>query len=388
MIIEQDISEIIVGTYIVDIVKQNGNYNLASPGWVKESSTIEIFKRKGVERLLIDTSKQRQPSLPVDDPSNDDSSFLEDLTHAKEIFSKSKNIQRKLFDDAKNGVLLDLAPVKEITDESIEVIFKNPDALACVLNIRQKDEYLLEHSISVSILLTIFASFMNIDKAIISELAIGAFLHDVGKIRIPDDILNKPGKLTKGEFEVMKSHVNHSIHAIKATIGVSDLSLEVAALHHEKLNGQGYPNGVAGEKISIYGRMIAICDIFDALTANRCYKEGYPQVKAFSILRTLAQDKQLDSNLVDSFIKCMGVYPVGSLVKLDSDRLAIVERRNKNDSIRPKVTAFYNLSQKSFEMPKGVDLSTTKDEQIVKCVRAGDFDLDMERIMEFLTKQG
>lgn len=388
MIIERDISQITVGTYIVDIAAQKGQYNLASSGWVKSAAVIEVFKSKGIERFLVDTSKQRVNRSTPDIPSGDRTSFLQEISHAKEIFKQSKVIQRKLFDDAKNGTLIDLAPVKQITDESIEAIFNNPDALACVINVRQKDEYLLEHSIAVSVLITIFARYMGIDREIIGQLSIGAFLHDVGKIKVPDQILNKPGKLSKSEFEVMKTHVNHSIEAIQAIPGISALACEVAAQHHEKLNGRGYPLGLPQQQISVYGRMISICDIFDALTAGRCYKDGYPQVKAFTILRKLAQDNHLDSTLVDTFIKCLGVYPVGALVKLDSNRLAIVESRNRQDSIRPRVKPFYNLNQKSFEMTEQLDLSSATDELIVKCVRADDFDLDMEQIIDFLSDQG
>lgn len=236
--------------------------------------------------------------------------------------------------------------------------------------------------------MTMFAFYMKLDKEIVSQLAIGAFLHDVGKIFVPDSVLNKPGKLTEQEFEVMKSHAAHSITTIRNTPGVSPLSLEVAALHHEKLNGSGYPNGIKADGISMYGRMITICDIFDALTSSRCYKTGYSPVKAFSILRALAQENQLDENLVDSFIQCMGVYTIGALVQLDSDRLAIVESHNVQDPVRPKVKAFYHLKPNHFEISEYIDLSAMQTEQIVKCVRADEFDLNMEQIIEFLAHEG
>ena len=170
------------------------------------------------------------------------------------------------------------------------------------------------------------------------------------RFKIPDHILNKPSKLTEEEFVIMKSHARHSIEIISNTPDISELSLEVAAQHHEKLNGQGYPFQLTGEDISQYGRMISICDIFDALTSDRCYKSGYSHIKAFTILRKLAQQGELELNLVDSFIQCMGVYPIGSLVELSSNRLAIVEQRNTSDPIRPKVRAFYNVGYRRYTM--------------------------------------
>jgi hypothetical protein len=133
--------------------------------------------------------------------------------------------------------------------------------------------------------------------------------------------------------------------------------------------------------------MIAICDIFDALTANRCYKDGYSHVKSFSILRRLAKQDHLDTSLVDQFIKCMGVYPVGSLVELNSNKIAIVERKNQGNPTKPKVRSFYDAETNHYEMAKNIDLSDD-DDFIIKGVRADDFDLDMNKIVEFLLMEG
>ena len=399
MIIEVNISELALGNYVVDIVKQSGTYNLTSAGHIKNQAVIDALKKKGVETLLIDTSKQlnfdqsvksSQPpedTRPPEKHEHADVPVILEISKAKKLFSESKQIQRKIFEDAQSGRELNLAPVVDITNKTIDTVFKNPDALACIINIRKKDEYLLEHSVSVSVLMAIFARYLKIDKNVVQQLSIGAFLHDVGKIMIPDRVLNKPGKLTEPEFTVMKSHVNHSIEIIKNTPGISELSLEVAAQHHEKLDGSGYPYRLPADKITMYGRMITICDIFDALTANRCYKDGYSHVKAFSILRNLAQKNHLEQRLVDMFIKCMGVYPVGSLVELNSSKLAIVESRNQQDPIRPKVRSFYSAEMHRYVMTEDIDLSASED-FIVKGVRADDFDLDMNKIIEFLLMEG
>jgi HD-GYP domain-containing protein (c-di-GMP phosphodiesterase class II) len=395
MIIEINITELMVGHFVVDIVKQQGSFNLTNASHIKNEKIIQNLLHKGVESLLIDTSKTLTNNIEIVDKKSaiqrhsDDNNrpVILSVTKALKLFNEAKNIQKKVFEDALLGKELNLTPIIGVTNKTIDTIFKNPDALACVINIRKKNEYLLEHSVSVSVLMTIFARFLNIDKQIIQLLSVGAFLHDVGKIMIPDKILNKPGKLTKNEFEVMKSHANHSIEIIKRTPDVAELSLEVAALHHEKLDGTGYPFQMKGGNITQYGRMIAICDIFDALTANRCYKDGYSHVKSFSILRRLAQQNHLDISLVDQFIKCMGVYPVGSLVELNSNKIAIVERKNQGNPTNPKVRSFYDAETNHYEMAKNIDLSDD-DDFIVKGVRADDFDLDMNKIVEFLLMEG
>jgi HD-GYP domain-containing protein (c-di-GMP phosphodiesterase class II) len=385
MFVELNIADLKVGMYIVEIIKPKKKFQLLKSGLIKNEKIITSLRKKGVKLLLIDPERA-QVIIENITTIQDKKFFQEDIIKAKAVFDASKKIQKKLFHDAANGSPLDLSLVNHITDESIDIIFKNPDALACVLNIRNKDEYLLEHSVAVSVLITIFAFHLEIDKAIVRKLAVGAFLHDVGKIKVPDAILNKPGKLTDAEFDIMKTHASHSIDIIEKIPGIDSVSLEVATLHHEQLSGNGYPNGV--QEISLYGRLIAICDIFDALTSTRCYKEGMSQVKAFGILRNLAKTNHLDTELVDQFIHCMGVYPVGSIVQLDSNRLAIVESQNPQFPIHPQVTSFYSLGEKGFEEEEKIDLAQSDKQQIVKCVRADDFNLDMKQIIEYLAHQG
>ncbi|RHW76928.1 HD-GYP domain-containing protein [Colwellia sp. RSH04] len=383
MLTEKKISEVAVGHYVVKIAEQEGQFSLTSPGHIKSLAVINNLKNKKVYSVIIDESK----TITSPSPESSEAVFKEQIQEAKVIFDESKNIQKQLFSDALTGSIIELGPVVDITNKSIEAVFTNPDSLACMVNIRQKDEYLLEHSVAVSVYITLFARYLKLNRKIIEQLAIGAFLHDIGKIKIPDEILNKPGKLTDEEFTVMKTHANHSIDIIKKTPGISKLALEVAALHHEKLDGNGYPFKVPGDKISKYGRMIAICDIFDALTATRVYKKGFSHNKAFAILRELGQKNHLDAKLVDHFIRCVGVFPVGTLVQLESKKLAVVKERNNTNPINPKVHSFYSVKLNHFLNAQEIDLNDSND-AIVKGVRAEDFNLDMNKIIEMLLMDG
>jgi len=384
MIVEKTLSELVVGHYVTEIAKQNSSFSLSAPGHIKSEAVINHLKSKKVLSVFIDDSKTL---LAKPKPPKDKATIIAEVKEAKEIFEQSKAIQKEVFSSALNGTTLDLGPVVEVTNKSVDAIFNNPDSLACMINIREKDEYLLEHSVAVSVYITIFARHLKISKKIVQHLSIGAFLHDVGKIMIPDEILNKPGKLTDEEFTVMKTHANHSIDIIKKTPGISKLSLQIAAQHHEKINGFGYPNQLKSDEITRYGRMIAICDIFDALTATRVYKKGFTHAKAFSILLELAKQNHLDSGLVSEFIKCVGTFPVGSLVQLNSKKLAIVEQRNDGDITNPKVRSFYSVKLNHFLNTQDIDLTDTED-FIVKGVRAEDFDLDMNKIVEMLLMEG
>jgi len=385
MLIEKHLDELTIGHFVVEIAKQQGSFSLSAPGHIKSDAVINHLKSKKVHSVFIDEGKTLQKVKVLTETNPPISP--EKIKQAKEIFNQSKSIQKELFNSALSGSTLNLSPVIDITNKSIDAIFNSPDSLACMLNIRHKDEYLLEHSVSVSIYMVLFARYLKMDRKIIEQLSIGAFLHDIGKIKIPDEILNKPGKLTDDEFTIMKTHANHSIDIIKKTPGISKLSFEVAALHHEKLNGQGYPFQVTADKIHKYGRMIAICDIFDALTATRVYKKGFPHGKAFAILRELAQQEHLDSSLVDHFIKCVGIFPVGSLVQLESKKLALVKERNEGDPTNPQVHSFYSVKLNHFLNKQHIDLAAC-DDFIVKGVRAEEFDLDMNQIIEMLLTEG
>jgi HD-GYP domain-containing protein (c-di-GMP phosphodiesterase class II) len=381
MIIEIQLSELNVGHFVTDIAKQNGNFSLSAPGHIKSVNVIHHLKSKQVISVFIDDSKT------LTSASKSKAEVSAEVKQAIEIFNESKDIQKKLFAAALNGSAVDLQSVVDVTNKSVDAIFNSPDALACMINIREKDEYLLEHSVAVSVYITIFAYHLKMNKKVVHHLSIGAFLHDIGKIKIPDEILNKPGKLTDEEFTIMKTHANHSIDIIKKTPGISKLSLDVAALHHEKLNGEGYPFQVEGKDIHKYGRMIAICDIFDALTANRCYKDGFSHTKSFNILRELVKSNHLDGDLVEQFIQCIGVFPTGTLVQLESKKLAVVEQRNCNDLTKPKVKSFYSVKLNQYLNTQDIDLAKT-DDYIVKGVRAEDFDLDMNTIITMLLMEG
>lgn len=406
MIIEKNVSQLAIGAYVVGIVKQKGNHKIKSPGWVRDFHVIDSMIHQGVIRVSVDTSKK----LSADDGINQNDfsvsnlsetakvtnkphlikriDYSERLLHAKQLFTTAKALQRQVLSDIQNGQFIDAKPIIEVLTESIDLIFENSDALACVINIRKKDDYLLEHSISVSILISILGCYVGYDKTLVEDLAVGAFLHDVGKINIPDKVLNKPGKLTAAEFEVMKMHVSYSKAIVDEVSGVSEISRQIVANHHEKLNGTGYPNGLEAKDLSVFSRMIVICDIYDALTANRLYRQGVAQIKAFAILNELAISGELDSHIVNQFIKSLGVYPVGTLVKLNSNKLALVEKSNHQSPTKPLVKSFFSINQNVFVKSKEIDLSHEKDVRIEQGVRADDFNLDMKKITEFLLMEG
>jgi putative nucleotidyltransferase with HDIG domain len=197
---------------------------------------------------------------------------------------------------------------------------------------------------------------MEMSPEIIHEAGIGGMLHDIGKMRVPDHILNKPGKLTDPEFEIMKSHVALGLETLRQTEGISRTVVQVAGEHHERFEGSGYPERIQGKEISELGRMAAIVDVYDALTSNRVYHKGMEPPAALTKLFEWS-DHHFDPELVQHFIQAIGIYPVGSLVRLASNRLAVVMEQGAQGLLFPKVRVIYDIQRGRKLAPLDIDLS-------------------------------
>ena len=207
--------------------------------------------------------------------------------------------------------------------------------------------------------MTAFARTLEVPHETIREIAVGALLHDVGKARVPDEILNKPGKLTDAEFDRMKSHVVQSKIILQATPGISPIALDVAAQHHERFDGSGYPNKLAGQGISLYGRMGAIVDVYDAITSDRVYHKGMAPTEALRKLLDWSAN-HFEPRLVKAFIRSVGIYPTGALVRLESKRLAVVQAQHADKPMQPTVKVIFHTAG-HYLRPEDVDLRRSQD---------------------------
>lgn len=394
--------------FIVKIAQQQSTTALQVQGQVKDSAQIDLLKRKGVTAVVIDPAKQQVVALDIAD-SNDfthasavpappavalsarqsskKTSMAQELAKAEKLYAEAKNLQKRAFRDISNGKAIDVADFRNCADGIIDSVFRNQDALLCMSRIRDKDAYLLEHSVNVSILMSIFAKFLNMEESVIEQLATGALLHDIGKIQVPDAVLNKPGRLTEDEFVQMRKHVGYSRDILQQAEGISDISLDVAANHHERLDGKGYPAGLSGEQISLYSRMIAIVDSYDAITAQRVYKNGQTSVKALKILLADSPN-HFDPVLVKQFISAIGMYPPGTLVKLDSEKLALVLENNPGSLTCPIVKVFYHGTKRHYLTPVTLDLTNARcNDAINTAVDALEYKIDLKKFFnQFMLK--
>ncbi len=387
------IDELTPGMYVEAVAEKTSQSRVSQKGYIKSEVGIKQLKQSGVLSVIVDTGKYIAPKDVESIETVNSSSisgkkklnFSQQLAKAQVLYKKAKELQHQAFRNISEGAALDLEPFVELADKFIDSLFEDQDALMLAAMIRNKDEYLLEHSINVSILLTTFARHLNWPEADIREVALGGFLHDIGKIKVEDAILQKPGRLTAEEYTEMKRHVEYGLEAISELPELSAIARDVIGMHHEKLDGSGYPKGLTGEQISLTGKMAAICDCYDAITANRVYKEGEVSGRAFKILMT-DSGKHFDADLVGQFIKCLGVFPVGTLVALSNGKLGIVTRVNREFPLRPKVKIFYNWRQNHFLEPKDVDLARSYvSDEIERSVKAETLGIDLPKFLnEFL----
>lgn len=247
-----------------------------------------------------------------------------------------------------------IAPPKELTQtvyEMVDQIVENPSRMINMSDIRAQDEYLYHHSVNVCVLALTAGAEMGLTRRQLFELGVGALLHDVGKMRIPTQILNKPGRLTKEEFEIIKQHPIWAKHLLRD----NPTGASIAAMHHERINGEGYPYGLKLGEISTYAQITGLADVFDALTADRCYRKAHPPHEALELLMATG-DYWFEFDIVNSFLATVAAYPIGTLVELNSREIGVVVETPKGFPTLPTVRVFVTAEEGWLPVP--YDLST------------------------------
>ena len=345
---------------------------------VKSDEDVTKVRELGVHEIYIDTAQgldveeaptQEEAAHNVDEVleaiATDAAapvrrvSVQREVERARNLHSEANRIVRDMMGDIRLGKQIQLEQIEPLVERIVDSIFRQQDAMLPLARLKDHDEYTFQHSVSVCTLMTSFARTLELPRDIIHEIAVGALLHDVGKAKVPDDILNKPAKLTDAEFVKMKSHVVQSKIILQGTPGISQIALDVAAQHHERFDGTGYPNKLKGDEISLYGQMGAIVDVYDAITSNRVYHKGMAPTEA---LRKLLEWSKFHFNptLVQAFIRAVGIYPTGSLVRLESRRLAVVQAQTPENLMQPVVKVIFH-TRGYYLTPETVDLRHSQD---------------------------
>jgi putative nucleotidyltransferase with HDIG domain len=304
-------------------------------------------------------------------------SFDEARVQAVKIRSRALSLMSDTLKNAKMGAKLDLHAIDQLSGDIISSLSDNNNALATMIRLRDKDQYLLEHSFSVAVLMGLLARSLGFMGEALQPLVEGGLLHDIGKTRVPLKILNKPGSLEPAEWAEMKRHVDYGVEILNTMPGVPDTAKIICLQHHERLDGTGYPFRRPAEKISRYGRMGAVVDVYDAITADRVYHRGMSPTLA---LRKMLEwsGNHLDRDLVYQLIRCISIYPPGSLVQLSSGVVAVVREVNAIKQQRPVVEIIYDTGTARMLPRQVLDLTLdTGFGEVVKACEPGAFGINL-----------
>ncbi len=291
---------------------------------------------------------------------------LDPVSRAAALVRRSVPKITSLFQEARLGRAVDARSCEAMVDEITASVETDPGSLISVVRLKNHDEYTYMHSVAVSALMVALGRQLGLKGDLLRRAGLAGMLHDLGKARMPLEILNKPGKLTDAEFAIIKSHPTVGHAMLLEGKGAGPVVLDVCLHHHEKFDGTGYPDGLAGDKISLLARMGTVCDVYDAITSVRPYNSGWDPGEA---LRRMAQWKgHFDPKVFQAFVKTVGIYPVGSLVKLHSGRLAVVVRQKPEALLAPLVKVFYSTRSTSHVEPYELDLASPQaQDRILGC---------------------
>ena len=280
-------------------------------------------------------------------------------------FRRARSITKTLLDDIRLGGTINTDSAKETVNECVQSVIRHPDALLWMSRMRDESEYTAEHCLNVCILAIAFGRQLGMSEEDLQNLGMCGLLHDVGKMKVPAAVVDKPARLTPKEMRMMMAHTVHGRNLLLSTPGIYTGAIDVAYSHHERMDGTGYPRGLPGENISRFSRIIAIVDAYDAMTADRCYQAAKTSTEALKIIYQ-ERGKQFDEQLALKFLQTVGLYPAGSVVELYSGEVGIVIESNPRLRHLPKVMLLRDSEKQPLEKDVLIDLSLIEKGELSK----------------------
>ena len=378
------IQDLRLGMYIQELC---GSW-MEHPFWrsrflLTQHNDLKTLLASGIQEVWIDTGKgldvEQGATARTDEEVDQETEYLlreadkplptattsmaDEVRHAMQLCNTAKQSVVDMFSTARMGRAIEVGQALNLVEDIANSASRHPHALISLARLKNVDEYTYMHSVAVCGLMIALARQLNMSEEQVREAGLAGLLHDIGKIAIANQILNKPGKLTDTEFAVMKTHPERGLRILQKSDSVSPAALDVCLHHHEKIDGTGYPHGLRGDGISILARMGAVSDVYDAITSDRPYKKGWLPAEA---IRKMAEWSKghFDDTVFQAFVKTVGIYPIGSLVRLTSGRLGVVIEQNPDSLLMPRVKVFFSTKSRVQIAPEVVDLARQQEEKI------------------------
>ena len=283
----------------------------------------------------------------------------DEIRTASGVHERAVAAVETVVEDLRRSGNLSIERLQTAVSPMVDSMLRNPAALACLIRMQRKDVYLYHHSLACSVWATILGRQLGLVRADLDVVAVGAMLLDVGKTRLPDEILNKPGKLSAEENEFVRRHVEFGLEILDRVGGVDPRVIDMVAFHHERYNGTGYPAAVSGNGIPVFGRIAGIVDAYDAMITSRPYATLLSSYDAIRKLHMLA-DVEFQAEIVDQFTKAIGAFPTGTLVELNTGEIAIVTRQNRIHRLRPEIMVVMDAHRNKLTDFRVMDLDREK----------------------------
>jgi len=370
-----DVDDLQIGMHLHELC---GSW-MQHPFWrtkfvITDPADLHAVRNSGIKQVWIDAAKGKDvdkprevapaPAEPEPEPPPSSppapaaaAAMKEELKRAARICSAGKEAVVSMFQEVRMGKAISAAAAGELVEEISSSVLRNPGALISLSRLKTADDYTYMHCVAVCALMVATGRQLGMEEGELRVVGMAGLLHDIGKALMPMDVLNKPGKLTDEEFAIIKKHPEEGHRLLVEGGSVGEIPLDVCLRHHEKVDGSGYPGRLQGNQITLYAKMGAVCDVYDAITSNRPYKAGWDPAE--SVRRMTEWSKgHFDPKVFQAFVKSIGIYPVGSLVRLGSGRLGVIVEQSEKSLLTPKVKVFFSTKSNHRIPPEVLDLSS------------------------------
>ncbi len=375
--------------YVYIDVEQSKHWTPRPPKAVQHDYELRWFQFGAKEAPVVTYHRFSTQRVNVDDeshakPAQDIPALVEDLDAAKQLHVRTHNYVGQILEDARLGRSIDVQGARELVNDMVDAIVANENALMWLAQLKRRDEYTSLHSINVCVISVIFGRHLGFSEEQLREIGHGALLHDIGKMRVPLELLNKSSELTPDELAELKRHPQLGYDILSGSGGISAEALEIVRSHHERVDGSGYPRGLKGDDISEFAMLVSIVDVYDAITSDRVYHLGISPHEALNMMYEWAP-KSFPNEPLEQFIRCLGIYPIGSVVELNTGEIGVVMTVNRSRHLYPIITLVLDPDKRPYPVTKLINLEHFAEEEnpvnIKRILESNAYGIDVQHII-------